>query len=75
MNNTEAAIIQRYEKALQFYLAYIPSNNASWDRGIWDALKEADAEIREHGLDRKLEYDQAVLRADKIARAIRANRT
>lgn len=74
MDDTEARIIESYGKALQFYLAYIPSDDASWDRSIWEALKAADMEIRDRRLEGKPEYDQAVLRADKIARAIRANR-
>jgi len=75
MDKSQAAAIERYGKALQFYLAYIPSDDAGWDRRIWDELRDADEEIREHKLEGKPEYNKAVLRADQLAREIRAQRS
>jgi hypothetical protein len=69
--NKADAVVQRYGKALQFYLAYIPSDDRSWDHHIWQELQEADAEVREYELVGTPEYNSAVLRADQIAREIR----
>ncbi len=71
MDQAQLAIIKRYGKALQFYLAYIPTDDKSWDRRIWDELRKADAEVRENELEGKPEYNNAVLRADQIAGDIR----
>jgi hypothetical protein len=71
MDKTQAAAVKRYGKALQFYRAYIPSDDADWDRRIWDELRDADEEIREHNLEGRPEYDEAVLCADQFAQQIR----
>jgi hypothetical protein len=73
MNKTEA-VVQRYAKALQFYLAYIPNDDDAWDRRIWQEFVDVDTEVREFKLEGTPEYSDAVLRADHIAREIRMQR-
>jgi hypothetical protein len=73
--HTAKTAIKRYGKALQFYRAYVPSNDTCWDRRIWNELRDADAEVREYGLQGKPEYNEAILRADQIAQEIRAQRS
>jgi hypothetical protein len=72
MDAVQRAIMERYSKALQFSLSYIPSDDSRWDRTIRDALRDADAEVRENGLEALPEYNEAVLRAHQLARAIKA---
>jgi hypothetical protein len=72
MDKVQHSIIERYSKALQFSLSYVPSNDNRWERAIRDALRDADAAVREHRLEGSPEYNKAVLRADQFARAIRA---
>jgi len=71
MDRAEAAIIERYAEALQFSLAYFPSTDVNFDRRIRDELWDAGTEIERRGLAKTSQYDEAVLRADRIAREIR----
>ena len=68
--NNDAAIAE-YATALQFYLTYVPSGDAPRDGKIRDRLLDADTAIREGNLRGTLAYEQAVLRADRIAFDIR----
>jgi hypothetical protein len=72
LDKAQTAIIERYGKALQFSLTYIPSDDAHWDRRIGDELKTAGIAVTENKLEGEPEYDAAVLNADRIARDIRA---
>jgi hypothetical protein len=71
MKTNDDAAITEYATALQFYLTYVPSGDAPWDGRIWERILNADTAIREGNLRGTPAYENAVLRADRIAFDIR----
>ena len=71
MKTNDDAAIAEYATALQFSLTYVPSGDAPWDGRIWERILNADTAIREGNLRGTPAYENAVLRADRIAFDIR----
>jgi hypothetical protein len=74
MNEVQRAVIERYAKALQFRLSYVPSDDTNWNRTIVNEHRDAAIEVREHGLEGTPEYNHAVLRAEQFAQVILSRR-
>ena len=70
MNDIQRAVIQRYGKALQFRLSYVPSDDRNWNRRILNEHRDAEAAVREYGLEGTREYNDAVLCAHQFAQVI-----
>jgi hypothetical protein len=75
MDDAKAKALREYEDALTFFLAHSPDReDGDFDLKMRIRLYDADKEIELHGLRRTPEYNEAVLRADRNASALRAAR-
>lgn len=73
MDGAKATALHRYEDALTIFLTHSPDRqDGDLDLRTRIRLYDADKEIEKHGLRSTPEYNEAVLRADRNASALRA---
>lgn len=73
MDLARDSALREYEDALTFFLTHSPnSQDGSFDLRMRIRLYDADKEIERRGLRGTPEHNEAVLRADQKASALRA---
>jgi hypothetical protein len=75
MDEVKASALREYEDALTYFLTHSPDQqDGDFDLRMRTRLYDADCEIEKHGLRGTAAYNEAVLRADRNASALRASR-